>query len=488
MAKNRLDGSPSFFLKEGMEAQALKRDVVLEERTVSFVSLGCPKNLVDTESMIRSLEEQGFRVVPETEEAEVIVVNTCSFVTDARRESVDTLLEMSRLKEEGKAKLLIGTGCLVSRYQDQLPELLPEVDLLLSPSEEHSIGDRLSSWGIPNQSSSPALIDPRAIPFRKKRLTPPHRAYLKISEGCDHTCTFCAIPLSRGLQVSRTKESLLDEVRMLGDEGVQEITLIAQDLTRYGSDMGEIEGLSRLLEEIDRIKKVPWVRLLYAYPTQVSDRLLKVMRDAETIVKYLDIPFQHVSGTVLKRMNRPGNKDSTMRLIDRIRNVIPDIALRTTFIVGFPGETDSEFDELESFVRWSRLDHVGVFPFSREEGTPSFDMDGQVSAREKTRRRKALMRIQKEISLERNLEWVGKVLPVLIEGPSEQSPLILSGRTPAMAPDGIDGEVLVLSGQASPGEIVPCKVLRVHPYDLEVWEESVPEDPEISLEGGRLRI
>ncbi|MHB1286262.1 MAG: 30S ribosomal protein S12 methylthiotransferase RimO [Leptospirales bacterium] len=484
MSKSLSEGVAPSFLNPGVEEQLQKQNVSLVERTVSFVSLGCPKNLVDTESMIRSIEEKGFRVVSETEQAEVIIVNTCSFVTDARRESIDTLLEMTRFKEEGKAKLLIGTGCLVSRYQEQLPDLLPEVDLLLSPSEEHSIGDRLVSWGSPTQPSLPTLIDPRSIPFRPKRLTPPHRAYLKISEGCDHTCTFCAIPLSRGLQVSRNRDGLLEEVRMLGDEGVQEITLIAQDLTKYGSDLGEIDGLSRLLEEIDRMGRVPWIRLLYAYPTQVSDRLLKVIRDSETIVKYLDIPFQHVSGTVLKRMNRPGNKDSTMRLIDRIRNVVPDITLRTTFIVGFPGETDLEFGELESFVRWANLDHVGVFPFSKEEGTPSFEMDGQVLAREKTRRRKTLMRIQKEISLERKKFWVGKVVPVLIEGPSEQSPLVLSGRLPGMAPDGIDGEVLVLSGQASAGEIVPCKVLRAHPYDIEAWEESVPEDAEISLGGG----
>lgn len=466
-------------LENVMESLSERKAASLVERTVSFVSLGCPKNLVDTESMIRSLEEKGFRVVPEIDQAEVIVVNTCSFVTDARRESVDMLLEMAQYKEEGNAKLLIGTGCLVSRYQDQLPELLPEVDLLLSPSEEHSIGDRLLSWGSPNTSSPPALIDPRAIPFRSKRLTPRHRAYLKISEGCDHTCTFCAIPLARGLQISRTREGLLEEVRRLSDEGVQEITLIAQDLTRYGSDMGEVEGLSRLLEEIDHMKRVPWVRLLYSYPTHVSERLLNVIRDSETIVKYLDIPFQHVSGSVLKRMNRPGNKDSTMRLIDRIRNAVPDIALRTTFIVGFPGETDSEFAELESFLRWARLDHVGVFPFSREEGTPSFEMDGQVLSREKTRRRKTLMRIQKEISLEKKRSLLGRVLPVLIEGPSEQSPLVLSGRLSSMAPDGIDGEVLVLSGQASPGEIVLCKVLQAHHYDLEVWEEAVSEDLQI---------
>jgi ribosomal protein S12 methylthiotransferase len=263
---------------------------------------------------------------------------------------------------------------------------------------------------------------------------------------------------------------------MMADEGVREVTLIAQDLTRYGSDLEDGEGLPRLLEEIDKIGRIPWVRLLYAYPTQVTDRLLKVIRDSSTILKYLDIPFQHVSGTVLKRMNRPGNRESTMRLIDRIRRILPDITLRTTFIVGFPGETEEEFLEIEEFLKWSRLDHVGVFPFSREEGTPSFDMDGQIPARLKTQRRKRLMGVQKAISLEKKKDWLGKVMPVLIEGPSEQSPLILSGRLPGMAPDGIDGEVLVLSGEAASGSIVSCKVKKVHAYDIEVWETSVPED------------
>ena len=448
----------------------------LKEKTVGIVSLGCPKNLVDTESMIHALSEKGFQVIPELDKAEVIVVNTCSFVTDARKESIDTLLEMSQYKENGKAKILVGTGCLISRYKDELPGLLPEVDMLLSPSEEASIAERLVSPMTKDVFSSTPLISPASIPFRRKRLTPSHRAYLKISEGCDHTCSFCSIPLSRGLQISRTRESLLEEVRMLADEGVQEVTLIAQDLTRYGSDLEDGEGLPRLLEEIDRIGRIPWVRLLYAYPTQVTDRLLKVIRDSSTILKYLDIPFQHVSGTVLKRMNRPGNRESTMRLIDRIRKILPEITLRTTFIVGFPGETEEEFLEIEEFLNWARLDHVGVFPFSREEGTPSFDMDGQVPARIKTQRRKRLMGIQKAISLDKKKDWPGKVMPVLIEGPSEQSPLILSGRLEGMAPDGIDGEVLVLSGEASRGSIVQCRVKRVHSYDVEVWETSVPEE------------
>lgn len=452
----------------------------LTERTVNIVSLGCPKNLVDTENMIRALEEKGFRVVPDPDDAEVIVVNTCSFVTDARRESVDTLLEMARFKEEGKAKILVGTGCLVSRYREQLPGLIPEVDLLLSPIEESTIGNRLSTWDAPGTSSPLLLLDPRAIPFRPKRLTPSHRAYLKVAEGCDHTCSFCAIPLSRGIQVSRTRESLLDEVRRLADEGVVELTLIAQDLTRYGTDLGESDGLAKLLEEIDAIGRIPWIRLLYAYPTLVTDRLLGVMKDAPTVVKYLDIPLQHVSGSVLKRMNRPGNLDSTKRLIDRIREGVPGVALRTTFIVGFPGETDDDFEELTEFVRWARMDHVGVFPFSREEGTPSFDLDKQIPSKEKNRRRKTLMALQREIALERKREWIGKTVPVLIEGVSEQSPMVLSGRLPSMAPDGIDGEALVLSGQAPSGAIVSCRVLRAHPYDVEVWEEGVDEDPSVT--------
>lgn len=448
----------------------------ISEKTVNIVSLGCPKNLVDTENMINDLESRGYQIVPDADKAEIILVNTCSFVTDARKESIDTLLELSRYKEEGSAKLLIGTGCLVSRYKDTLPDLLPEVDMMLSTFEEARLGSILD--GLPQANQERAintqLITPRSIPFREKRLTPRHRAYVKVSEGCDHTCSFCSIPLARGGQVSRQPIDIINEVRRLGDEGVREITLIAQDLTRYGSDLGLKDGLAELLTMIDALKKVEWVRLLYAYPTLVSDRLLDVMKESSSIVKYLDIPLQHVNGEVLKRMGRPGNLESSRRLISRIREKVPGISLRTTFITGFPGETDEEFQELLSFVKWANFDHLGVFSFSREDGTPSYEMTEQVPARIKNQRRNQLMALQKKISFEKNKNYVGKILPVLIEGPSEQSPLVLSGRIATMSPDSIDGEVLVLSGTASVGEIVECRITKAHPYDLEAWEISVP--------------
>jgi ribosomal protein S12 methylthiotransferase len=446
------------------------------EKTVNIVSLGCPKNLVDTENMINDLESRGYQIVADAEKAEIILVNTCSFVTDARKESIDTLLELSRYKEEGNAKLLVGTGCLVSRYKESLPDLIPEVDLMLSTFEESSLGailDDISRNG--SQSKAEAqLIAPNSIPFREKRLTPHHRAYVKVSEGCDHTCTFCSIPLSRGLQVSRKPEDILDEVRRLGDEGVREITLIAQDLTRYGADLEIKDGLAQLLQMIDGLKKVNWVRLLYAYPTLVTDRLLDVIRESSSVVKYLDIPLQHVNGNVLRRMERPGNLESSQRLVSRIREKVPGISLRTTFIVGFPGETEEEFQELLSFVKWAKFDHLGVFSFSKEDGTPSYEMDGQVPAKIKNQRRNQVMALQKKISLEKNKSYVGEVMPVLIEGPSEQSSLVLSGRIATMAPDSIDGEVLVLSGSASVGEIVDCRITKAHHYDLEAWEVSVP--------------
>lgn len=448
----------------------------ISEKTVNIVSLGCPKNLVDTENMINDLESRGYRIVADPDKAEIILVNTCSFVTDARKESIDTLLELSRYKEEGNAKLLIGTGCLISRYKDTLPSLLPEVDFMLSTFEESNLGsilDGISKDGVQSNIKG-QLVMPQSIPFREKRLTPRHRAYVKVSEGCDHTCTFCSIPLSRGMQVSRRPSDIIDEVRRLGDEGVREITLIAQDLTRYGSDLGIKDGLAELLSMIDLLKKVDWIRLLYAYPTLVSDRLLDIIRESSSVVKYLDIPLQHVNGDVLKRMERPGNLESSQRLISRIRERVPGISLRTTFIVGFPGETDEEFQELLSFVKWANFDHLGVFAFSKEDGTPSYKMDGQVSAKVKNQRRNQVMALQKKLSLEKNKQYVGEVLPVLIEGPSEQSPLVLSGRIATMAPDSIDGEVLVLSGAASVGEIVECRIIKAHHYDLEAWEISVP--------------
>lgn len=448
----------------------------ITEKTVNIVSLGCPKNLVDTENMINDLESRGYKIVADADKAEIILVNTCSFVTDARKESIDTLLDLARHKEEGNAKLLIGTGCLVSRYQETLPELLPEVDMMLSTFEEAQLGEILDGMLQSGKGNTKreTLILPTSIPFREKRLTPRHRAYVKISEGCDHTCTFCSIPLARGGQVSRQPSDIIDEVRRLGDEGVKEITLIAQDLTRYGSDLGLKEGLAELLLMLESLKKVQWIRLLYAYPTLVSDRLLDVIKESPAIVKYLDIPLQHVNGAVLKRMERPGNLESSQRLISRIREKVPGISLRTTFIVGFPGETEEEFEELLSFVKWASFDHLGVFSFSKEDGTPSYKMEQQIPSRIKNRRRNQIMSLQKKISFEKNKNYVGEFLPVLIEGPSEQSPLVLSGRISRMAPDSIDGEVLVLSGSASVGEIVDCRITKAHHYDLEAWEVSVP--------------
>jgi ribosomal protein S12 methylthiotransferase len=454
----------------------MKKKITWNEKTVGIVSLGCPKNSSDTERMISDLSSRGYKVVPDLEEAEILLVNTCSFVTDARRESVDTLLELSRYKEEGKARYLVGAGCLVSRYRDQMGELIPEVDLALTTFEEHRLGEILDQVG--GNTTSSLSIRPALFPLPGARLTPPHRAYVKVSEGCDHPCTFCSIPLSRGGQVSRTPESVLAEVRDLAIRGTREITLIAQDLTRYGQDLGLTDGLSELLERIDAEGGVPWVRLLYAYPTLVTDRLLSVMAKSRTVLPYLDIPLQHVEASVLTAMKRPGNVEFMKRLVDRVRSAIPGVTLRTTFITGFPGETEREFESLMEFAAWARFDHVGVFAFSREEGTPSYSLPDQVPHRIRMRRRKDLMALCAGISLEKNKALEGTVQPILIEGLSEQSDLVLSGRTRGMAPDGIDGEVLVLSGQGSPGEIVDCRIVKARPFDLEAWEIGVPEIPE----------
>lgn len=453
----------------------MKKTITWNEKTVGIVSLGCPKNASDTERMISDLSSRGYRVVPDLEEAEILLVNTCSFVTEARRESVDTLLELSRYKEEGKARFLVGSGCLVSRYRDQMGDLIPEVDLALTTFDEHRLGEILDQvGGVSSLVASP----PTLFPLPESRLTPRHRAYVKVSEGCDHPCTFCSIPLARGGQVSRSPENILAEVRSLAVQGTREITLIAQDLTRYGQDLGLSDGLSDLLERIDGEGGVPWVRLLYAYPTLVTDSLLAVMAKSRTIVPYLDIPLQHVEERILGSMKRPGSVDFMKRLVDRVRSALPGVTLRTTFITGFPGETDREFDSLMEFAAWARFDHVGVFAFSREEGTPSYSLPDQVPHRVRMRRRKELMALCAGISLEKNRALEGSVQPVLIEGLSEQSDLVLSGRTRGMAPDGIDGEVLVLSGQGHPGDIVDCRIVKARPFDLEAWEIGVPEIPE----------
>ena len=449
----------------------MKRNIHWNEKTVGIVSLGCPKNASDTERMISDLSGRGYSVVPDLGEAEILLVNTCSFVTDARQESIDTILELSRYKEEGKAKFLVGAGCLVSRYRDQMGTLIPEMDLALTTFEEGRLGEILDEVGGVAPTTKPLLT----FPLAESRLTPPHRSYVKVSEGCDHPCTFCSIPLARGGQVSRPQEDILAEIRHLSSRGVKEVTLIAQDLTRYGHDLGFSEGLSVLLDRIDREGGVPWVRLLYAYPTLVTETLLKTIRESKNILPYLDIPLQHVDEGILGAMKRPGSVDFMKRLVDRIRDAVPGIVLRTTFIVGFPGEGEKEFESLLRFVEWARFDHVGVFAFSREEGTPSFDLPGQVPHRIRMRRRKDLMALSAKIALEKNRTLEGSVLPVLIEGLSEQSDLVLSGRIKGMAPDGIDGEVLVLSGQGRPGDIVDCRIVKAHPYDLEAWEIGVPE-------------
>lgn len=452
----------------------MKKKINWQTKTVGIVSLGCPKNASDTERMISDLSGRGYSVVPDLEEAEILLVNTCSFVTDARQESIDTILELSRYKEEGKAKILVGAGCLVSRYRDQMGTLIPEMDLALTTFEEGRLGEILDEVGGIMPSSKPLLT----FPLAESRLTPPHRAYVKVSEGCDHPCTFCSIPLARGGQVSRSPEDILAEIRHLSSRGVKEVTLIAQDLTRYGHDLGLADGFSGLLERIDREGSIPWVRLLYAYPTLVTDPLLRTIRESGSVLPYLDIPLQHVDERILGAMKRPGNLDFMKKLVERIRKAVPDIVLRTTFIVGFPGEGEKEFESLLRFVEWARFDHVGVFAFSREEGTPSYDLPGQVPHRVRLRRRKDLMTLSAGIAQEKNRALEGKVVPVLIEGLSEQSELVLSGRIKGMAPDGIDGEVLVLSGQGRPGEIVDCRIVRAHPFDLEAWEIGVPEPVE----------
>ncbi|HYN86801.1 MAG TPA: 30S ribosomal protein S12 methylthiotransferase RimO [Pyrinomonadaceae bacterium] len=416
-------------------------------KKVGFISLGCPKNLVDSEVMMGALKAQGYEITTDASEAETIVVNTCGFIDAAKKESVDAILEAARLKSEGNCRRLVVAGCLVERYRDELRAEIPEVDAFIGTSQ---VGDittvadpRTNTRSLPvlplgNQTAT-YLYDestPRLL------ATPGHYAYVKIAEGCDRPCAFCFIPQMRGHFRSRRFGSVVAEARALAERGVKELILVAQDSSRYGEDLGEADALAHLLRELARLDGVEWVRVMYTYPTHISDAFLDVLAEEPKAVKYLDIPLQHASQKVLKLMKRGGNRESLERLIGRVRARVPGIAVRTTFITGYPGETDEDFDELVRFVRNVEFDRVGVFAYSDEEGTPAHDLPDKVARRTAERRRARLMKEQARISLRRNRARVGETVRVLFEGASGETDLLWQGRMETQAPD-IDGCVLI---------------------------------------------
>jgi ribosomal protein S12 methylthiotransferase len=436
-------------------------------KKVGFVSLGCPKNLLDSEVMLGHLTQAGYELVTRPEEAEVLVVNTCGFIDAAKQESIDTILEMARHKETGSCRRLVVTGCLAQRYSKEIADEIPEVDVVFGLDQLHTITDACEEeerrvTPLAADGSAAYLYDhlaPRVV------TTPSHYAYVKISEGCDYPCTFCIIPKIRGSYRSRAPESILAEAESLASRGVKELVLIAQDTTRYGDELGLKRGLAALLRQLAAVDGIEWVRFLYAYPTTVDESVLEAMADEPALCRYVDIPLQHASDSVLKAMKRPGTGKSQRALLGRIREAVPGVAIRSSFIVGFPGETEADFHALAEFCAEVELDHLGVFTYSNEEGTGAHVERETISSQLKRRRHDYLMRQQSVISLRKNQARVGSTLRVLVEGPSEETELLLQGRAEHQAP-GIDGVVLINDGEAPPGHFATVEITEAHPYDL----------------------
>jgi ribosomal protein S12 methylthiotransferase len=436
----------------------------------SIVSLGCARNLVDSEVMAGLLQQNHYDMVHEPEDADVVLVNTCGFIDAAKAESIDTIIEISRLKEEGKIKKLVVAGCLAQRYPQELAKELPEVDLFIGTGEVPKIveilqrqeadANRRQYVGIPQY-----LYD-HATP--RVRATPAYTAFLKVSEGCDHKCAFCIIPQLRGPHRSRSIDSVVNETALLAQGGVKEINLIAQDLTAYGRDRKDGTTLLGLLKKIIEVPEVVWIRLLYAYPNFLDEPLLKVIRESEKICKYIDIPFQHISHRLLQRMRRGKSGSAVRETVEKLRDAIPALTLRTSLIVGFPGETDGDFETLLDFVEETQFDRLGVFKYSEEEGTAAADMDGKVSEIEKERRWQEVMDLQATISQKKNKALIGTIDRVMIENIDSDSGK-LAGRTQAHAPE-VDGVVFTDGSEASPppkpGDIVDVKFTDALEYDL----------------------
>lgn len=434
---------------------------------IGFVSLGCPKNLVDTEVMMGTLVSRGHSITADPSEADAIVVNTCSFIDPARQESVDAILEMAGFRKNGRARRLIVAGCLVERFRGEIRREIPEVDAVLGTNEVERIAEICEGAGADDGEAAPYLyhhLTPRLL------ATPRHYAYIKINEGCDHPCSFCVIPQFRGRFRSRRPESVLAEARALFAQGVREINLIGQDTTAYGEDLGLRDGLATLLEQLARIETphAKWIRFLYCYPNRITPRLLDTLAAHEPLVKYIDMPLQHASARILKRMKRGGSGDLFLRLLERIRRAVPGVAVRTSMIVGFPGETDQDFDQLCRFVEAARFDRLGVFGYSDEETSRSYHLDGKVDRRTIYNRKRRLMALQRKISRQRNRELAGRELPVLVEGPSADSELVWQARLASQAPE-IDGVCYIADpGPRAPraGEFRRMRIRRAHDYDL----------------------
>jgi len=474
----------------------------MRPQKVGFVSLGCPKNLVDSEVMMGLLARAGAELSPRAEDADVIVVNTCSFIESAQQESVNTILEMAGHKTVGRAKKLIVAGCLVERFRDEIQKRIPEVDAVVGTGELQNIlaaAGMAPAASIETSNHSPFVVlnsrpegDARAAHGRFSRerwdgaiadlpnylydeetprilATPKSTAYIKIAEGCDHPCTFCIIPQLRGQFRSRRFESVIAEAERLAQVGVREITLIGQDTTCYGEDFGLKDGLALLLEKLAQIQDLRWIRFLYAYPNKITGKLLETIGKHQKICSYMDVPLQHASASVLKRMKRGGGGEVFLRSIAKMRRAIPGLTLRTSFIVGFPGETEKEFEELCNFVREAQFDWMGTFSYSDQDGADAYGLDKKLPPNEIERRRKHLMGIQRRISKKKKKALVGQEFDLLLEGTSEETDLLMEGRTAMHAPE-IDGKVFISDfpedEELQPGDFYRCQITEAHDYDL----------------------
>ena len=432
---------------------------------VGFVSLGCSKNLVDTEVMLYNLHSAGFEITPEEEEAEIIIINTCGFIESAKQESIDNILDAEKLKEWGKCKHIIATGCLVERYREEVMRELPEVDALVGIGSLCDIAEACRA--VMRGEKYTSFRDKETCPLGGDRIvtTEPHTAYLKVSEGCDNLCTYCAIPLIRGKHRSRTIEDIVAEAKDLEGMGVKEINLIAQDTTRYGLDIYGEYSLARLVRALTEETSIPWIRLLYCYPDKITDELIDELRDNPRLLKYMDIPIQHISDDVLTRMNRHGGSSLIRETVKKLRDRVPGIILRTTAMVGFPGETEENFSELCEFVKEAKFDRFGAFTFSPEEGTAAAEMPDQIDEQVKQDRYDCLMQTQLIVTEEKNAENVGKTLTVICDG-FDAVAEVYYGRSYADAPD-VDGKVYFSSKRKiNPGAFVEVKVTEALDYDL----------------------
>jgi ribosomal protein S12 methylthiotransferase len=436
--------------------------------TYAFVSLGCPKNLVDSERMLGKLAQDGYALVPEADGADVVVVNTCGFIEPARQESLGVIREMLALKEQGRVGAVVVAGCLAERKKDDLLKEVPAVDHIVGVFGREEIA-RVVDRALAQRHEQRSLFRPAPVraldDTARLRITPRHYAYLKISEGCDRLCTFCAIPGMRGKHVTKPIEEVLREARELAADGVRELILVAQDTTYYGLDLYGRVRLAELLRELDCVDGLEWVRVLYAYPIHFTDELIDTLAGSEKIVPYLDMPLQHINDRVLRRMQRRVNRAATEQLLVRLREAIPQLALRTTFIVGFPGETDAEFEELLAFARATRFERVGVFPYSFEPGTPATRLDGHLPEDVKLERQQRLMEAQQEVAFDWSRRQVGKELEVIVDGPDPEVPNHALARSYADAPD-IDGVVRVKGKGLHAGDLARVKVTGADGYDL----------------------